>query len=343
MQSIKIRENSNINKSLLNGFPQDLKLCYENVIHKKVYNSELFLAIPEGKKCILWFTTNNKGYNTCYLLDINDEREITYIKPINLCFNSELSYQTILYGSYFFYENTRMITVEDIMYYKGINLVTTHFYNKINYLQKMFMNDVSQIAYNNNFSILGLPIMTHNFDELLIEISKLPYKIKYIQLRYESKKHYDNLMYVKPSVNFKPNNYNNTSNYNNNTNRYGNNQVKKELIFKIKAELQNDIYNLYVYNNGVTDYFYDVALIPDYKTSVMMNSLFRNIKENRNLDALEESDSEDEFENDNIDKFVDLEKSYNMLCEYNVKFNKWVPVKVVARNERLANLKYDFQ
>ena len=40
---------------------------------------------------------------------------------------------------------------------------------------------------------------------------------------------------------------------------------------------------------------YKVACIPNYKTSMMMNALFRNIKENRNLDLLEESDDEEEF------------------------------------------------
>ena len=39
-----------------------------------------------------------------------------------------------------------------------------------------------------------------------------------------------------------------------------------------------------------------IAAIPDYKTSVLLNKVFRNIKENDNLDALEESDNEDEFE-----------------------------------------------
>ena len=39
-----------------------------------------------------------------------------------------------------------------------------------------------------------------------------------------------------------------------------------------------------------------------------MNKLFRNIKENINLDSLEEIDEEDEFENIQIDKFVDLNK-----------------------------------
>ena len=58
----------------------------------------------------------------------------------------------------------------------------------------------------------------------------------------------------------------------------------------------------------------------------MMNSLFRNIKENKSLDALEESDDEDEFENVNIDKFVDLSKKIKMKCVYNYKFKKWTPI-----------------
>ena len=43
----------------------------------------------------------------------------------------------------------------------------------------------------------------------------------------------------------------------------------------------------------------------------MMNSLFRTIKENDNLDLLEESDDDEEFENIQIDKFVNLEKNEN--------------------------------
>ena len=73
---------------------------------------------------------------------------------------------------------------------------------------------------------------------------------------------------------------------------------------------------------------FDVAYIPDYKTSVMMNQIFRKIKENSNLDALEESDSEDEFENVQIDKFVHLNVHKNMVCVFNYKFKKWAPIRV---------------
>ena len=68
-----------------------------------------------------------------------------------------------------------------------------------------------------------------------------------------------------------------------------------------------------------------VAYIPNYETSVWLNTLFRNIKENANLDALEESDDEDEFESEEIDKFVCLDKKYKMICEYNRKFKMWIP------------------
>ena len=61
----------------------------------------------------------------------------------------------------------------------------------------------------------------------------------------------------------------------------------------------------------------------------MMNTLFRKIKENDNLDALEESDDEDEFENDHADKFVSLETNYLMNCKFNHRFKKWVPVCIV--------------
>ena len=86
--------------------------------------------------------------------------------------------------------------------------------------------------------------------------------------------------------------------------------------------------------------FIGIAMISTYKCSVMMNKLFRNIKENSNLDLLEESDDEEEFENTQIDKFVDLEKTVIMECVYNKRFKKWQPLKTTqARIISLKELK----
>ena len=65
-----------------------------------------------------------------------------------------------------------------------------------------------------------------------------------------------------------------------------------------------------------------------------MNSLFRNIKENINLDLLEESDDEDEFENTNLDKFVDLDKRIVMKCLFINTFDSWKPVN--RTNEEIS-------
>jgi hypothetical protein len=69
-----------------------------------------------------------------------------------------------------------------------------------------------------------------------------------------------------------------------------------------------------------------------------MNKLFRNIKENQNLDALEESDDDEEFENDKEDRFVFLDKSYNMICAYNNKFRKWYPIRIADDNMVIVNI-----
>ena len=93
------------------------------------------------------------------------------------------------------------------------------------------------------------------------------------------------------------------------------NKIKKEYMY-VKANIQSDIYELF----DVDDSNIGICHIPDYKTSVNMNNIFRSIKENDNLDYLEESDDEDEFENICLDKYVNLTKKEIFECVYNKKF-----------------------
>ena len=114
--------------------------------------------------------------------------------------------------------------------------------------------------------------------------------------------------------------------------------VVKELRDRFSiGVITNDIYKLHIHSGVNGAVFYQNAFIPDYKTSVMMNNYFRIIKENENLDLLEESDDEEEFENINPDKFVYLNKQLNFECIYNKKFKKWVPIKK-TNNKKIVNL-----
>ena len=231
--------------------------------------------------------------------------------------------------------------------------------------------------YNNNIgsnNIIGLPLINKDITALTKQIELLPYKvdvilcknfndnneksekIKYIKTQSEtqidnkekqSKVDIFDIINKVPSK--KPPFYGEESKTSYNITKPTYNITKplynttkpsynKEHVFIVKPNIQNDIYNLYMLSDdSKTEKFYDTAYIPNYSTSVMMNKLFRNIKENDNLDRLEESDDEDEFENENIDKFVYLEKTYPMICKYNYKFKKWYPVSLANKDAKIVN------
>ena len=100
----------------------------------------------------------------------------------------------------------------------------------------------------------------------------------------------------------------------------------------VKATIESDIYYLYC-DNSDNKY---LAYIPSYKCSLMMNHKFRKIKENVNLDSLEESDDEDDFQNIGKDKYVNLNLNAKMRCTYNYKFKKWEPIMFVDNSTHLA-------
>jgi hypothetical protein len=61
-----------------------------------------------------------------------------------------------------------------------------------------------------------------------------------------------------------------------------------------------------------------------------MNSLFRKIRENINIDYGEESDDEECFQDTRVDKYVDLAREHKIECVFNRKFRMWEPIKQVA-------------
>ena len=138
-----------------------------------------------------------------------------------------------------------------------------------------------------------MPIIDIDYNKLVTKINNLPFKI------------YSIVCCKFKEIDYYILNYNKLNNK----------------LFTIKASKKSDIYNVYD-NNILKGYL----TIPNYKTSVYMNSLFRNIPENRNLDYIQESD--DEFE-DEIKDIVDLEKSYKGECKFNKKFNTWDLVNII--------------
>jgi hypothetical protein len=321
--------------SILKNFP-NVELSYETNVNKKVYGADIILAIPEGKKCFAWFT-DYKENNVCFLFELGDNKKITNVTIVQTSFADTLSYGTIFYGTLFKYDNISCFSVEDLLYYRGTNCSHISNYDKFLTIGKICKKEINQNVTHNKFLLFGLPLYVGgtSFNQLLNEIEVLPYKIKTIQFRFlyassgEKSKKFFNMNYYKPGSNYK--------------NINGNINYLEKAVFRIVPDIQNDIYQLYTYNtingNGIQYDYYDIAFIPDYKTSVFMNRLFRKIKENENLDALEESDDEEEFESDKVDKFVYLDKTFHMNCVYNYKFKKWTPVSIAAKHEKVITKK----
>lgn len=297
-------------QKLLVRFPK-VELSYDKMIHKKVF-SDYCQAIPYGKKYFAWFT-HYKEENVCIFLETNYSLNIfdIFIKPV--CFHDDLAYGTIFYGTI---TSNRFYVAEDILYYKNKDVSQYNNISKLRTLMNIFKNEIKQVGYSNSDIVMSLPITKTSYYDLENELKYLPYNIYSIAF---VKGNHKSMKYVY---------------------KY---KTKKDIsaIFKVKADIQNDIYNLYCMMNNKQK-FYQIAYIPDYKTSVMMNGLFRNISENINLDTLEESEDEEDFENINLDKYVDLDKSFTMECVYNNKFKMWVPKKIV-NNKNIIDHKQLFK
>tara|TARA_Y100000589_G_C27139711_1_gene624095 strand:- start:61 stop:999 length:939 start_codon:yes stop_codon:yes gene_type:complete len=296
-----------IKENILKRFPT-IELSYDKVLHNKVY-ADLFMVIPKGPKAFLWFTyVENK--NVAILLLLNKQGNVKSLDIYPVCFDDDLSLGTLLYGTFFDINSYHHFSCEDIFTYRGRSVNKCRLKEKLKLYEKIFKYDILQRSYNKNFIIVGMPLWTSSYMNAINMIQTLPYKV-----------------YAIKSYNMRDNNGRPLG-----INLYKE-RVKIEGIFKVKASIESDVYNLYCSDNKL----YNVAAITSYKQSVMLNSIFRKIKENINLDYIEASDDEEDFENVDHDKYVDLNKWVLMRCVYNKHFKKWEPIEEVKKNEKIIN------
>jgi len=65
-------------ETIISEFP-NIKLSYENITHKKVYQSDILMAIPAGKKCFVWFT-EYEDERVCFLMELGEKKQIKQIQ-----------------------------------------------------------------------------------------------------------------------------------------------------------------------------------------------------------------------------------------------------------------------
>jgi hypothetical protein len=324
---------------LLQRFPY-LELSYETVSHKKIPEQyDISLAIPYGKKCYLWLSYY-QDKDACFLLEINKEKKIGKVTLLlNENVPCKLAYNTLLYGCICDSpdKDTSFFLIEEILYYQGIPLFKQPQNERLSFLEIFFK------TYSDFFKqFCPIPIalpMIWNFDENL-PLSwqdNIPYQVHHIQHRsldcivpYINVPLSKNILASKPSIESTQSVFIPPPLPRFDSSKY---QYKQPTCFEVKPEVQNDVYHLYAFGPNSKRIYCGLACMSSFTSSVFMNGIFRNIKENRNLDALEESDDDDDFEDIRPDKYVDLSKTEVIECVYQRKFRKWMPVRAIYNDK----------
>jgi hypothetical protein len=325
-----------------------IEIYYETSVHKK-FLTDMYAVIPKGRKCVMWFT-----HNQCWLFQIAKRvynpgsvprpELVQYddVRTIRMPFANEAWYAgqgTVLYGTCISEKRAdvqRRFSVENVYFLCGEKQPNNGTLGRFTALFNAHANeDTTQQAHRFQFQ-LWMPIMHTNFNDAVRDAAAVTtYDVFCIQHRFlhRASSEFKNLPMHLASLN-------------NNNAQISSAQIKAQFFpkqanlglmpkpmqpnpnamltrtFVIRADAQNDIYYMLRSRDEPITANTMIAHIPNYKTSVMMNALFRNIKENRNLDALEESDDEEE----SLIPLVDLNKRVPMSCAFNHRFKRWQPV-----------------
>ena len=306
---------------ILSRFPVNAELSLCNRLTGKVH-ADIYQVIPTGKQAYLWYTYYNDK-NVAILITKNAgayKLELTYAS-----FTNEVAYGTILSGVYFTrskFQKTyhQVFCIDDISYYKGEYVAYQPMFNKLSIISKMLGNgDIGNIKSLYNSIRVCMPIMTNNYDEIQGLLNNLPYPVYGFKCLVMNENAHTGI--IPSKIDEIPNSSN-------------------KCVFLIRANMEPDSYTIYGKDpiNPHTNKLHriGIALIPTYKDSIRMNTLFRRIRENNSIDAIEESEDEDDFENIDPNKFLLPNAEYKMSCSFSKICNRWIPEEVVSPDTELS-------
>ena len=345
---------------LLARFPY-VELSYNHILqHTKVStdkvstdkastgSTDVYMLLPKGRRGFLWITYWRTQHLAIFIpLHEQDGRmDLPQIRAHPCCFSAELALGTVLYGTQLSVrtnggslslrqqqeEEVQLFCCENMYYCRGFPVGHHIYAEKLHLLQDLFSHHIRQLAYTKEFIVLGLPVLKQSYAEALQAAQLLPYPICGITLFPIDQVHPTGTYSVStthttsasapapapaPALAPAP-------------------APVAEAVFLVKALPGMDSYNLYC--NAAKEP-YGLAMVSSYTCSVLLNRLFRTIKENTNLDLLEESDDENEFQDVRDNKFVDLNKAILMKCAFSKRFRKWQPMGLARPPLKIVSFK----
>lgn len=298
-------------KELNKRFPIDVELCYGKHLSRKV-PADLYQVVPAGKRCFIWFTYDKfNGGNTCYIVS-NHKGAYTF-EQVLASFDDELAYGTVFSGVLISSPGNydqRIFCIDFVSYYKGVYVRNNNFQKKLLTLSKVFNKPELSNVISEKVLKFTLPILCRTFHEAQSYMGKLPYKTHGVRLiNYKDKEPLGDVTLMASEI------------------------EEQTFIFTVRPNQEPDSYSLFGIDKDTGNRKYaGKAIVCSYEQSKKLNSLFRIIRENADIDLIEESEDEDSFEDISEQKFIKRTNNIKMHCKFNLKFRKWELLSVAPLN-----------
>jgi len=342
-----------------------MKISYEINTYKKVSASGFYI-IPRGKKCIVWLTVY-KGAQEAIFFDV-DPRDHSKIKFVSIRaihpsqqfhFDDFQGSGTVLYGTLFNHgpglEQQQFFAVENIHVYENACVDHLNVVQKDELLYTLFSKSglsSSTRAVNAPAHVqvvFGVAVKCGTYAEALKVAntpSIVPYSVYAIQGRFHTQtdnKYYQNCQ-SQGGDKHQGGDKNPLRSASEPLCGGGDKRPLKPLyadsntlpqgggkLFMVSPQPLVDTYILRCPISNVVEP--EPAHVGDYKTSVLLNSIFRTVRENASLDAAEESEDEEVFQASqqmHIEGYISSSSAPEkaMICTYNYKFKRWVPLRL---------------
>jgi hypothetical protein len=340
-----------------------MKISYEINTYKKVSASGFYI-IPRGKKCIVWLTVY-KGAQEAIFFDV-DPRDHSKIKFVSIrsihpsqqfYFDDFQGNGTVLYGTLFTHgpDEQQFFAVENIHVYDNACVDHLNVVQKDELLYTLFSKSGpshSTRAVNVRAQVVfGVAVKCGTYAEALKVAntpSIVPYSVYAIQGRFHTQtdnKYYQNCQSQTGGDNkctLKPQGGDNKYPLKPLCGGGGEHPLKplcggggentlNTKLFIVCPQFRVDMYTLRCPITNVVEP--EPAHVGDYKTSVLLNSIFRTVRENASLDAAEESEDEEVFQASqqmHIEGYISSSSPPEraMICTYNYKFKRWAPIRL---------------
>lgn len=306
-----------LDQNTIRSINSDLSKCrFEEPVRTDMRfpHCDACIALPEGVVRHCYFTLH-KGQPACFLLEMNGQHAVTKGEMVLAAFDPSLAAGTLVKGTLLSCKNKRFFVVWDLILLCSRDVSDKSYEIRTAHLPGFF-SSVAPCPYTQLSLTFASPIEASSFKHCSKLVADLPYTL--VDMLYVRKGTVPSIRSVQRS------------------------QKKgcrsSPCIMTIEADATHDIYRLRPYNSPVSR----VAAVQSLAESRKLNCLFREIRENNDLDLTEMSEDEEFFEDIGHDKYLKKCPAKTVECVYDFKMKRWVILDVkqgrVASEQNIARI-----